>query len=409
MKKIAFISHEQLFPVTSGNRRRMFTAVEYLRSHGADVHFFLINGQVTGDMKVDSYHDEYFGLENFTKLTPNRTIINQLKYIYKGIRRKLRKISGNLGVTRYLYTPIDENCFEIPYYKNFDIVYINYIFNSWTLLHFGGAAKKILDTHDKFSERHERFKSFFPSVYSGFWIALTEKEEASCLKKFDVVLAIQSEEAAAFKGILSRSLSSSPMSLPDIKTVELFHTTKIKDDAQSVSVIDRFPKFFFLGSDNPSNIQALKILVEIILPVLLRQIPDFKLNIFGSVGSAKKNMYQDNPGLVIHGYIDDISTQIQLGDVLINPIQSGTGLAIKILDVLAYGCCVVGTEFGMRGFPEDIKDNNLLVNSTQIDELADMCLQIYKNPQSAKSIGRSNKILYNNWVVKIQKNLEHLI
>ena len=89
-------------------------------------------------------------------------------------------------------------------------ILVNYVFLS-RCLDYAQDMLKLIDTHDRFADRQLQYRPFRaePNFY------YTDREsEAAALDRADVVLAIQSEEAAYFAGLTSRRVLLLPPVFP---------------------------------------------------------------------------------------------------------------------------------------------------------------------------------------------------
>jgi glycosyltransferase involved in cell wall biosynthesis len=106
----------------------------------------------------------------------------------------------------------------------------------------------------------------------------------------------------------------------------------------------------FIGAYYKPNIDALKFIVNKIL--LLTK--DMKFIILGSVCDFLK----DRPlpqNVVLLGKVSEeqLDAALKASDIAINPIFSGSGINIKMLDYMSYGLPIVSTEYGARGIEID--------------------------------------------------------
>ncbi|AWN40513.1 glycosyltransferase [Methylobacterium durans] len=99
----------------------------------------------------------------------------------------------------------------------------------------------------------------------------------------------------------------------------------------------------FGGSKHPPNTEAANFIVESLAPRFL----DIKFDIFGGCLAARE--YGSN--LTAHGIISDAERHALLvrAHVALNPIRSGSGVNLKILESAAYGLAIISTPFGLRG------------------------------------------------------------
>ena len=77
-----------------------------------------------------------------------------------------------------------------------DAVVVEYVLDSWAFEAFPAAARRVLDTHDAFGDRH---KTYVARGIRDYWISLRPSSENAGLRRAHIVLAIQQEEARRFR------------------------------------------------------------------------------------------------------------------------------------------------------------------------------------------------------------------
>lgn len=99
----------------------------------------------------------------------------------------------------------------------------------------------------------------------------------------------------------------------------------------------------FMGSGHHPNVQA----AEFIAQTLASNLPEITFDIIG--GCLPEGKYP--PNVRRHGVVSDESKGRLLGQasLALNPMESGSGSNVKVLDYLSYGLPVLSTPFGMRG------------------------------------------------------------
>lgn len=140
----------------------------------------------------------------------------------------------------------------------------------------------------------------------------------------------------------------------------------------------------FMGSGHPPNQKAALALATEIAP----QVPDVRFDIIGNC--LPEGKYAGN--VVRHGRVSDTVKEILLSNshLALNPMSSGSGSNVKVLDYLARGLPVLSTEFGVRGisgqdgvhyllsslelFPETIR--NLVSASDRLDAIGEAGLAL---------------------------------
>jgi len=109
----------------------------------------------------------------------------------------------------------------------------------------------------------------------------------------------------------------------------------------------------FMGSWHGPNLEAVEYLLE-----LAAARPQWQFLVVGSAGLAFRERLTP-PNLALLGVVDDAMKDALLSmvDVALNPMTSGSGTNLKMLDYLAAGVPVVTTGFGARGLdltPEQV-------------------------------------------------------
>lgn len=99
----------------------------------------------------------------------------------------------------------------------------------------------------------------------------------------------------------------------------------------------------FMGSNHPPNAHAAEFIVRELAP----RLPDITFDIIGSCLSEGE--YPSN--VRRHGIVDDAlkNRLLREADLALNPMDSGSGSNVKVLDFLSNGLLVLSTPFGMRG------------------------------------------------------------
>ncbi|GGM76846.1 hypothetical protein GCM10007108_13660 [Thermogymnomonas acidicola] len=119
----------------------------------------------------------------------------------------------------------------------------------------------------------------------------------------------------------------------------------------------------FIGSVYQPNIEALRI-----VEALAREMPDARFHVIGSVCSEVR--YRGS-NLIAHGMVDSAEKdRIMSGCAAgLNPILTGAGRNLKVLDYIAHGLPVITTPLGARGFREyGIENFSIVAEADQFGE-----------------------------------------
>ena len=101
----------------------------------------------------------------------------------------------------------------------------------------------------------------------------------------------------------------------------------------------------FMGSAHPPNVEAGSFVVEQLAPAL----PEVEFRIMGAVCDKMKSKVPRNVKLL--GFVEESEKRLQIErcTAAINPLFSGSGTNLKMLDYLSAGAPVVTTRVGARG------------------------------------------------------------
>lgn len=108
------------------------------------------------------------------------------------------------------------------------------------------------------------------------------------------------------------------------------------------------PLILFVGSWHPPNLEALRFIID----VIARGFPNYIFMIVGSIKNYYLNEYGDLPkNVMAFGVVDEEEKYelYKLADIAINPMFSGSGTNLKILDYMSAGIPVITSPIGARG------------------------------------------------------------
>lgn len=221
----------------------------------------------------------------------------------------------------------------------------------------------LLDTHDIL---HDRSHQFGTAGYR-HWLEIDRQEEIELWKKFDAVLAIQPEEAE----LISR-LAPGPEVLVTPHSVDYLDGPV----AACEQLKQRRPRedlvLGYIGSANYSNWHAInRFLIECWPELSALQEPRVRLLVAGRICDWFRMADERLRGKELMERVELAGEVIALEDfysrvdVAINPVQFGTGLKIKNIEALAFGCPLVTTAEGAAGMESQAADAMIIARDFQ--------------------------------------------
>lgn len=124
-------------------------------------------------------------------------------------------------------------------------------------------------------------------------------------------------------------------------------------------------RFAFLGNlKAPQNLQALRYVVQTLVPVLDDAGIDYGLDVIGSI-DPKVAEELSHPCVTFHGFVDDLNGALRDTDLHLAPILSGSGVKTKIVDAFAFGIPTLTTSLGLEGLEVEGRDVALVFDTPE--------------------------------------------
>lgn len=388
------ISPVSPYPSFSGNSVRVAQLIEMFLQEGIDIHVVIcpiskINSRLT-DM---SSLEEKLG-SKFSIIENRISSINRLKErLLSKLKRLLPQNFYFIQDYTFLDTHIDtlavKQINSIAEKFKPDIIVAEYVLLSKLFNKISFSAVKVLDSHDRFSERNKRIRK---DDSAGLWWSLTHRQESIGLSRADLVFAIQKNESNFFQRMLAKSNTS-------VLTLDVI--------APPNRTRPSLPKQFtigFVGSNNAHNEQGLITFIKRHWTELRQIIPDLRLVIAGhkysnSILDNFDNIYQIGNIASLDSFYDECS-------LIINPCLAGTGLKIKSVEALSYSTPLITTPKGAEGI-EDSHNNGAFIAELESSEFKNTIVTLFRDnaklldvsTQASKYIeekNKSNREMFNN-------------
>ena len=257
-----------------------------------------------------------------------------------------------------------------------DSVIIEYVKLSYLLEALSVSQRKkthcLLDTHDILHLRNEQFQE------RGLvhWLDISREEEAKEVQLFDTILAIQNEEANLFRDLAPQQnvlvCGHAPAPLPSPK------------DQRSTSEILTVG---YLASANASNLQSFTNFINRSWKTISDRC-NIRLVIAGMIceliSETSPNLLREHSNITAIGSVDELAEFYHQIDVVINPVEFGTGLKIKNCEAIFFGKPLVTTTTGMDGLSGESGESLMVCNSPK--EWINCLAQLAQNPSKRLSL-----------------------
>lgn len=139
--------------------------------------------------------------------------------------------------------------------------------------------------------------------------------------------------------------------VPDaaIRAIAPYGFDAVRDDAEPAG---RQDLLFVAGFAHPPNVDAARLLVTELMPVIWARRPDVRLLLVGANPSPEVKALQSDR-VVVTGYVDDPALErcYQRSRVAVIPLRYGAGVKNKVVEALQQGLPLVTTTVGAQGLP----------------------------------------------------------
>ena len=181
---------------------------------------------------------------------------------------------------------------------------------------------------------------------------IVHQAEVRILETSDLLLYCGQEDLEAFREMA-----------PDAKFDDIYVPNGMTPFAAPAGKLEKDPfSAIFMGSGHPPNVHA----AEFIVHTLALQLPEITFDIIGSCLSVGKYP----PNVRQHGVVSDElkNRLLYQANLALNPMVSGSGSNVKVLDYCSYGLPVLSTPFGMRGIQAEAGSEYLEASLDQFPE-----------------------------------------
>jgi polysaccharide biosynthesis protein PslH len=206
--------------------------------------------------------------------------------------------------------------------------------------------------------------------------ATLRKEEQEILEKATVIWAITEDDQQWIQTHLNHQRTLLlPVSIS---------TSKISSDYSQNG-------FFHLGSMNwKPNQEAVSYLVNKIWKD--PRVSRINLRIAGSKSEQYSHFNTDFIKVV--GWVNDSNLFMAQSGILVSPIQSGSGIRIKLLEAMALGVPCITTKLGAAGI--DCEQSGILV-AESVESFVEQMLKLHQNQSFRQQIGEQSR----NYISKV--------
>ena len=322
-----------------------------------------------------------------TEVTPLKGLVNLFK-------------KGSYNVNRFHSHDMVDLITRTLNASHFDTVILDSLFSTSYLAAIRNAfnGKVILRMHNIESDLWDAYAeneiSFLKRVYLNKLAKNIRKYEFQTANLVDGILTISNDDLQA--------LENANIKVPMI-TIPFSILVKEAPHSQYENT-----NLFHLGTMNWNpNIEAVNRLVEL-FPRIVETHPNLELHIAGS-NFPVNYLSQEASNIYADGFIENPDQFAIDQGILVSPIISGSGVRIKILEMMSIGIPIITTAIGAQGI--NYLENNCLLIANSDEEIITMTTELIKNKKRQKELGKAaiHYITNNHKTDDISSKLVHFL
>lgn len=128
----------------------------------------------------------------------------------------------------------------------------------------------------------------------------------------------------------------------------------------------------FVGKMNyEPNVLAVGYFSEWVYPVLREKFPELIFTIVGMEPDSRVKRLSAKQGIKVTGFVESVIPYYQNATIVVAPMLTGAGIQNKIIQAMAYGCCVVTTPIGAEGL--EICNNEIGIYESSDEMVKGLC------------------------------------
>ena len=228
----------------------------------------------------------------------------------------------------------------------------------WRIAENCPDCMRILDTEDLHFVRNTRLENFKKqqiTCNNDYLNSELAMREIASIYRCDVSLIISEVEMEILTSVFKidcQILCYLPFLLDEIKETD-FETFPTFAERQNFVTIGNFR--------HEPNWNTVLYLKETIWPIIKKQLPQAKMNIYGSYVTQKAmQLHNEKEGFLVNGRAENAQEVIKNARVLLAPIRFGAGIKGKLTDAMQCGTPSVTTSIGAESMRGDLPWNGTI-------------------------------------------------
>ena len=361
--KVLQVAPKLPWPIDDGSKLSIFIITDALLKNGVEVHLAVPEvslSNVNGFVNVPIYP---------LPVNPKNKIGGAIANLFT---------SKPYNVSKYFSLAALRLLVNVMRKERFDAVHIDHLH----MARYGIELKKyfgtriVLREHNFESEIMRRYIELtnnpLLSLYGRFQHRRLLNYEAWAARQFDMVVPISKEDDRKLRDIC-----------PGIKSRVIPAGVNIHVARNNIGFVPG-KILFFTNYDWAPNRDSLSFYLSEVFPKISRSVPGVETIIAGK-GTEKIASSTIPDSLKVLGFVDDLRELRKMSSIAVVPLRIGSGIRIKILQLMALGFAVVSTHLGAEGI--DLINGKHAILCDDPADIASAIVRLLDSPEKCVEIG----------------------
>ncbi|OGU61209.1 MAG: hypothetical protein A2V66_12765 [Ignavibacteria bacterium RBG_13_36_8] len=374
--RILFISPKIPIPPNDGHKISIYGVIKHLNLRGHKIDFAGYSQGLT--------QDEY--------LTELKNICMPYIVNYRAKNNLVKEVincfdSVPYNVSKYRTIKMKRLILDLLMKRKYDIIHVTNIHMAWVV----GVVRRVTDTPVVLRQENlemmimKRFYGYqrnpFIKLFTYFQYRKFVKYEPRMCKKFDsCVMMSRNEEESLLKYDSTIHTAHIPIGV-ETKLLSVKSTQKEKFSIVHIGNLSWYP-----------NCDGLNWFLKEIFPEVVKQQPDTRLYIYSSRIPISLRI---SPHLLKNitqaGYVEDIWNEIKNKSLAVIPLRIGSGIRVKILEMLAAGINILTTTIGKEGL--EVESGKQILIADRKEEFVQTILNFFEEKYDSSEMVNKGKEL----------------
>ena len=367
--RILYISHKPTYPKLDGGCVAMANFLDLLLANNYEVK------HLTVETNKHVFKSSNYPREIVEKTKAESVFINSDIHPFKAFKSLFS--SGSYNVNRFYSDDMNTKIIATLNTNEFDVIILESLFCTPYLqtirAHFKGRVQ--MRSHNVEFKIWEDLTANCGNPLKKAYLKKLSKDlkryELNVIKELDGIMTISENDEKYLKSATSIPIGTIPFAIAandaltnDYNASNLFHVG---------------------GMDWEPNRQAVERLIRL-FPSINKQNPAIELFLIGK-GTNKHSLIHT----CIHaeGFVEGLEAYALKSGILVSPISSGSGIRIKILEMMALGIPVITTEKGAQGI--NYKETKCVYIAESDEEIIEACVKLASNQTLRTELGTNAK------------------